>query len=108
MPTASTAGRALITGASAGIGLAFAELLALSGTLPANPLPHRAVYAGAKSFLLTFTQALAGEVQADGVAVQVCLPGLVATEFHDTMPAAAKARFATMSMSASDVVQASL
>lgn len=59
-----------------------ASLLALSGSLPPNPLPHRAVYAGAKAFMLTFTQALAGELAGTGVNVQVCLPGLVATEFH--------------------------
>ncbi len=59
-----------------------ASLLALSGTLPPNPLPHRAVYAGAKAFLVAFTQALAGELSATGVKVQVCLPGMVHTEFH--------------------------
>ncbi len=59
-----------------------ASLLALSGALPPNPLPHRAVYAGAKAFMLTFTQVLAGELAGTGVKVQVCLPGVVATEFH--------------------------
>jgi short-subunit dehydrogenase len=59
-----------------------ASLLALSGTLPPSPLPHRATYAGAKAFMLTFTQALAGELTGTEVRVQVCLPGRVATEFH--------------------------
>lgn len=59
-----------------------ASVLALSGALPPNPLPHRAVYAGAKAFVLTFTQVLAGELAGTGVKVQVCLPGVVATEFH--------------------------
>jgi short-subunit dehydrogenase len=59
-----------------------ASLLALSGTLPPNPLPHRATYAAAKSFMLTFTQALAGELRDTGVRVQACLPGRVDTEFH--------------------------
>jgi NAD(P)-dependent dehydrogenase (short-subunit alcohol dehydrogenase family) len=40
-----------------------ASLLVLSGTLPPDPLPHRATYAAAKSFMLTFTQALAGELK---------------------------------------------
>ena len=82
------------------------SILALSGSLPPKPLPHRAVYAGAKAFMVTFTQALAGELDGTGVAVQVCLPGLVATEFHtiqgwdpSTMPPR---------MAASDVVAASL
>ncbi|MBV9137106.1 MAG: SDR family NAD(P)-dependent oxidoreductase [Hyphomicrobiales bacterium] len=59
-----------------------ASLLALSGNLPPDPLPFRATYAGAKSFLLTFTQTLAGELKDTGVQVQVCLPGRVDTEFH--------------------------
>jgi uncharacterized protein len=59
-----------------------ASLLALSGALPPTPLPHRAVYAGAKAFLLAFTQTLAGELKGSGVRAQVCLPGRVKTEFH--------------------------
>jgi uncharacterized protein len=59
-----------------------ASLLALSGPLPAGRMPSRATYAGAKSFLLTFTQALATELQGSGVRALVCLPGMVATEFH--------------------------
>lgn len=83
-----------------------ASLLALAGTLPPNPLPHRATYAGAKAFLLAFTQALAGEIAGTGVRLQVCLPGRVATEFHimhgidvSKLPPA---------MSADDLVTASL
>ncbi len=59
-----------------------ASLLAFSGSLPPQPLPHRAVYAAAKAFQLTFTQALAGELAGTGVQVQACCPGLVGTEFH--------------------------
>src|SRR5262249_17488162 len=55
---------------------------ALSGSLPPDPLPHRAVYAGAKAFLVTFTEALAGELGRSKVRLQVCLPGLIDTEFH--------------------------
>jgi hypothetical protein len=83
-----------------------ASLLALSGTLPPNPLPLRATYAGAKSYIVTFTQALAQEIAGTGVKVQVCLPGLVKTEFHSIqgfdigrLPSA---------MSTDDFVQASL
>jgi short-subunit dehydrogenase len=59
-----------------------ASLLALSGSLPPSPLPYRAIYAGAKAFLVAFTQTLAGELKGSGVKVQVCLPGRVSTEFH--------------------------
>lgn len=60
-----------------------ASLLALSGTLPAPPLPFRATYAGAKAFLLAFSQTLAQELGGTGVKAQCCLPGVVATEFHE-------------------------
>jgi short-subunit dehydrogenase len=83
-----------------------ASLLAISAVLPPDPLPSRATYAGAKAFILAFTQALAGELNGTGVYVQVCLPGRVSTEFHvahgiDTskLPPA---------MTAEDVVAASL
>jgi uncharacterized protein len=59
-----------------------ASALAFSGSLPPQPLPYRAVYAAAKAFQVTFTQALAGELAGTGVQVQACCPGLVDTEFH--------------------------
>jgi short-subunit dehydrogenase len=84
-----------------------ASLLAVTGTVPPNWLPLRAVYAGAKAYLLTFSQALAHEVAAKGVRVQALLPGIVGgTEFHDAMRAA-KARLPP-GMTAPDVVRASL
>ncbi len=58
-----------------------ASLLALSGPLTL-PMPGRATYAGAKSFLLTFTQLLAAELEGSGVQAMVCLPGMVQSEFH--------------------------
>jgi len=59
-----------------------ASALAFSGSLPPQPLPYRAVYAAAKAFQVTFTQAQAGELAGTGVQVQACCPGLVDTEFH--------------------------
>lgn len=84
-----------------------ASLLALSGTVPPVPMPFRAVYAGAKAYLLAFSQTLSHEVAGRGVKVQALLPGLVETEFHDDMPAAAKAHLPP-GMSPVDVVAASL
>jgi short-subunit dehydrogenase len=40
------------------------------------------VYAATKSFLVTFSQILAAEVQGTGVRVQVVCPGMVRSEFH--------------------------
>jgi uncharacterized protein len=59
-----------------------ASALAFSGSVPPKPLPYRAVYAAAKAFQVTFSQALAGELAGTGVQVQACCPGLVDTEFH--------------------------
>jgi short-subunit dehydrogenase len=59
-----------------------ASLLAFSGAVQAPFLPKRAVYAATKSFLVTFTQALAAEVADRGVRVQVVCPGVVRSEFH--------------------------
>jgi uncharacterized protein len=59
-----------------------ASLLAFSGSWDAPHFPKRAVYAASKSFLVTFTQILAGELRDSGVRVQVVCPGVVRTEFH--------------------------
>ena len=59
-----------------------ASLLAFSGAVQAPLLPKRAVYAATKSFLVTFSQALAAEVAGRGVRVQVVCPGVVRSEFH--------------------------
>ena len=84
-----------------------ASLLSLSGTIPANPMPYRAVYAGAKSYQLTFTQALAGELKNSGVQLQVLLPGVVDTEFHDQLNID-RSRLSSMAMKPDEVVTASL
>jgi len=60
-----------------------ASLLAFSGSATAPFFPQRAVYAGAKAFMVTFTQVLANELAGSGVRVQVCLPGVIKTEFHE-------------------------
>lgn len=79
-----------------------ASLLALSGPLRL-PMAGRATYTGAKSFLLTFTQLLAGELEGSGVHAIVCLPGMVESEFHGI----GGGRFAGVPlMTAEDVAQA--
>jgi short-subunit dehydrogenase len=83
-----------------------ASLLALSGALPPNPLPYRAMYAGAKAFILAFTEALSGELGSSGVRVQACLPGLVDTEYH-AVTGRDPGKMPPM-MKAADVVAASL
>lgn len=45
-------------------------------------LPHNVIYSATKSFLKTFTEALALELQGTGIRVQVLCPGFTRTEFH--------------------------
>jgi uncharacterized protein len=59
-----------------------ASLLAFSGAVEIPFLPKRVVYAATKSFLVTFSQALAAEVGDRGIRVQVVCPGVVRSEFH--------------------------
>ena len=92
-----------------------ASLLAFAGALPPGPLPHRAVYAGTKGYVVTFTRTLAAELAGTGVQVQVVCPGYTATEFHRAQgldPVAEGTRdvirVAAPAMQAQDVVRASL
>lgn len=52
----------------------------LASVVGFQPFPHFAVYAAAKAFVLSFTEALAEEVKGTGVRVLALCPGSVATE----------------------------
>jgi uncharacterized protein len=80
-----------------------ASLLGFSGAMPPGRLPFRATYAASKSFVITFTQQIAAEMQGTGVAAQVLCPGVVETEFHDVT-----GKLPFRGMDADDVVTASL
>ncbi|KAF4410869.1 SDR family NAD(P)-dependent oxidoreductase [Streptomyces lycii] len=90
-----------------------ASLLAFAGSLPPDPLPYRAVYAGTKGYAVTFTRTLAAELDGTPLVVQVLCPGLTATEFHLTpgdepVPGAEELVHEEGGMPAADVVSASL
>lgn len=89
-----------------------ASQLAFAGSLPPGPLPERAVYAGTKGYVVTFTRTLAAEL-GDALTVQVLCPGLTATEFHLTageqpVPGLEPRVHDVGGMPAADVVTASL
>jgi short-subunit dehydrogenase len=62
------------------------SMFAFTGSI-GGPLPKRAVYAGTKRLLVTFSQLLAAEVQGTGVRVQALCPSIVTTEFHQKVGA---------------------
>jgi hypothetical protein len=80
--------------------------LAFSAAIPAPPLPNRAVYAAAKSYINTFTEVLAHEIEGTGVRVQALCPGIVRTELHEV--AGYDVSHVPFMMEPADVVEASL
>lgn len=52
----------------------------LASIVAFQPMPHFAVYAASKAFVLSFTEALAEEVKASGVRILALCPGAAKTE----------------------------
>jgi short-subunit dehydrogenase len=83
-----------------------AGMIAFSGPATLEQVGlRRAVYASTLAYAVALSQTLDAELSPSGVTVQVLLPGVVATEFHERqgMDLSAAPR-----MSAADVVTASL
>ena len=59
-------------------------MVTVASTAGFFPLPYMAEYAATKAFLISFSLALAEEVRAWGVRIQVCCPGSTETDFHRT------------------------
>jgi short-subunit dehydrogenase len=58
-------------------------VLNVASTAAFVPGPFMATYYASKAFVLSFSEALAAEVEGSGVAVTALCPGLVETEFAD-------------------------
>ena len=59
-------------------------VLNVASTAAFQPLPGQAAYAAAKSFVLSYTQSLRGELRRTGVTATVLCPGPVDTAFAET------------------------
>jgi len=74
-----------------------------------QPIPYLGVYAATKAFVLSFTEALASELDGTGVRVQALCPGITATEFLDVSATGGELRVRRMPMmTPRQVVEASL
>ncbi len=62
----------------------------VSSTAAFQPIPYQAVYAASKAFVLSFTEALAGEYKEDGVRFMALCPGNTETNFMTTANANAE------------------
>ena len=73
-----------------------------------QPVPYLNVYAATKAGLLSFTEALADEVQGTGVHIQALCPGNIPTGFQDVAGTKGSRFDRGPSMSAADVTRSSL
>ena len=89
----------------AGTIITVAGMLGFGGPAPLAPMRGRAIYTATLAHLIAFTQAMHEELSPSGLTLQVCCPGVVATEFHTRQGIDMSA---VPRMSAQDVVTASL
>jgi uncharacterized protein len=59
-------------------------IINIASTAAFQPVPHIAVYAATKAFVLSFTRALWAETRDTGIAVLAVCPGATNTEFFQT------------------------
>jgi short-subunit dehydrogenase len=59
-------------------------IINIASTAAFQPVPHMAVYAATKAFVLSFSRALWAETRHTGVKVLAVCPGATDTEFFDT------------------------
>ena len=70
-----------------------ANIINIASAAAFMPQPSFAVYAASKSYVLSFSVALARELKNRGIAVTAVCPGPVATEFFDVAEAYHKSAF---------------
>jgi short-subunit dehydrogenase len=81
------------------------RILNVASTAAFVPGPFMALYYASKAFLLSFSHAVANEVQGTGVTITALCPGPTATEFAKTAGNAESPLFKGPVMSAADVAR---
>ncbi|WP_338814446.1 SDR family oxidoreductase [Bernardetia sp. Wsw4-3y2] len=59
----------------------FGKIMNVASTAAFQPMPYFAVYAATKSFVLSFSEAIASELKDHGITVTALCPGLTGTGF---------------------------
>jgi len=59
------------------------DIINLASTVAFQPSPYAATYGATKAFMLSFSQAIAEEVRAQGIRVVALCPGVTKTAFFD-------------------------
>ncbi|WP_144709725.1 SDR family oxidoreductase [Curtobacterium pusillum] len=78
------------------------SIINIGSTASFQPVPHMAAYGASKAFVLSFTEALAVELQGTGVRALALCPGATDTEFFDVAGESARTG---RSRSAADLVR---
>ncbi|MCX6639203.1 MAG: SDR family oxidoreductase [bacterium] len=60
------------------------KIMNVASTAAFQPGPYMAVYYASKAYVLSFTQAIASELEGTGVSATAFCPGVTRTNFHDT------------------------
>jgi short-subunit dehydrogenase len=81
------------------------RILNIGSTAGFTPGPFMAVYYASKSFVNSFTEALAHELRGSGVSATVSCPGATATEFADVAGSQRSRLFRAGAMTATDVAR---
>jgi short-subunit dehydrogenase len=81
------------------------RILNLASTAAFVPGPFMAMYYASKAFVLSFSEALANEVQGTGVTVTALCPGATRTEFADVAGLANSKLFTGPTMGAAEVAR---
>ena len=84
------------------------RIIQLASAAAFCPQPGFAVYAASKSYVLSFSQALAKEVKKKGILVTAVCPGPVRTEFFDHTGSDVSAKKESLYAEAKDVVKQAL